>query len=591
MERLWPEDPRSIGGYRLLGRLGAGGMGQVYLARSDRGRIVAVKTIQPALASQPHFRQRFAQEIATARKVGGRWTAPVLDADTEGRMPWVATGYIAGPTLQRVVDDDYGPLPEPSVWSLACGLVQALRDIHGAGLVHRDLKPSNVLLTIDGPRVIDFGIARALDSVTSGGLTRTGAVIGSPGFMSPEQIRGISVTAASDIFCLGSVLAYAATGRLPFAGDDTGPHALMFRIVEAEPDLTGIPGGLRALVSRCLTKDSADRPTIAELLQATEGYEPGDRPWPPAELLAQLGKQAIVLLDSEEPDSQPGAPAPVPSAPAPQLSPAAPAALAAWTTAAPGFGPPHQPTAVATTPSPQAWPAAWPAPVAGPAGDLGLPRQPRSLTGLATALYWLFGAMLVLTYLSLGHTIEAAVKLSEWQSHAGDMVTGSLYLSEQEVAEEVATVLMLLGALLLLALAIVFWAWFWRLRVNAEFLAGPGRLRYPRGMAFWGWLIPVGMFFIPKQMANDIRAVSLGPTAGRTPLDVWWTIWVCCLAGMHVPRLWVPWQDANTYDEARTAAALNALMHVPVLAAATAAIVVVRRLTTGQHDRLAAQMT
>src|SRR5690606_6961101 len=150
-------------------------------------------------------RTRFAREIATAQRVGGRWTAPVLDADTEAETPWVATGYIAGPTLYQVVAHDYGPLPASSVRFLAAGLVQALRDIHATGLVHRDLKPGNVMITVDGPRVIDFGIARALDAVTGAGLTRTGAVIGSPGFMSPEQVLGQRVTPAGDVFCLGSV--------------------------------------------------------------------------------------------------------------------------------------------------------------------------------------------------------------------------------------------------------------------------------------------------------------------------------------------------------------------------------------------------
>ncbi|MBR7676182.1 serine/threonine protein kinase, partial [Streptomyces daliensis] len=157
MKRLSTEDPRWIGGYRLLGRLGEGGMGLVYLARSERGRTVAVKVVQSELARQPDFRRRFALEIAAARRVGGTWTAPVLDADTEADTPWVATGYVAGPSLTEVVDEHYGPLPEHSVTALASGLVQALRAVHDAGLIHRDLKPSNVLITIDGPRVIDFG--------------------------------------------------------------------------------------------------------------------------------------------------------------------------------------------------------------------------------------------------------------------------------------------------------------------------------------------------------------------------------------------------------------------------------------------------
>ncbi|MGK5546123.1 serine/threonine-protein kinase, partial [Streptomyces sp. URMC 127] len=242
MDGLRPDDPRILGAYRLLGRLGAGGMGRVYLARSDRGRTVAVKLVHRELAGQEEFRRRFRQEVRSARRVGGEWTAPVLDADTEAEVPWVATGYIAGPSLRQVVDRDFGPLPERSVRILGAGLARALQAVHAAGIVHRDLKPSNVLVTLDGPRVIDFGIARALETLADGdGLTRTGAAVGSPGFMSPEQVRGGAITPASDVFCLGSVLAYAATGRMPFGTADSGVHALMFRIAEEQPDLTGVP--------------------------------------------------------------------------------------------------------------------------------------------------------------------------------------------------------------------------------------------------------------------------------------------------------------------------------------------------------------
>ncbi|MGW6454757.1 serine/threonine-protein kinase, partial [Streptomyces sp. NPDC055078] len=253
MDQLVSGDPLHIGAYRLLARLGAGGMGQVYLARSDRGRTVAVKLVRPELAERDEFRDRFRQEVHAARRVGGEWTAPVLDADTEAPVPWVATGYVAGPSLHDMISA--GPLPERSVRILGSGLAHALRDIHAAGLIHRDLKPSNILITIDGPRVIDFGIARALETTADGGLTRTGSVIGSPGFMAPEQVRGTRVTTACDIFCLGSVLAYAATGRLPFGSADSGAHATMFRIAEEEPELTGLPDGLADLVRDCLRKE------------------------------------------------------------------------------------------------------------------------------------------------------------------------------------------------------------------------------------------------------------------------------------------------------------------------------------------------
>ncbi|MFC8129766.1 serine/threonine-protein kinase [Streptomyces sp. NPDC057302] len=316
MEKLGPGDPQRIGVYRLLARLGAGGMGHVYLARSDRGRTVAVKLVREELAEQEEFRNRFRQEVQAARRVGGAWTAPVLDADTDATIPWLATGYVAGPSLQSVVSHDHGPLPERSVKILAAGLANALKDIHAAGLIHRDLKPSNVLVTIDGPRVIDFGIARALETVTDGGLTRTGALVGSPGFMAPEQVRGDRITPACDVFCLGSVLAYAASGALPFGTSNSGVHALMFRIAQEEPDLEGLPEELAELVGDCLRKNPADRPTLEQLLERTGAEDTlgdGGRtrdPWLPGALVAQLGRHAVQLLDTEDPDEGGGAAAP-----------------------------------------------------------------------------------------------------------------------------------------------------------------------------------------------------------------------------------------------------------------------------------------
>ncbi|MFJ9893728.1 serine/threonine-protein kinase [Streptomyces sp. NPDC091280] len=308
MEKLGAADPQRIGAYRLLGRLGAGGMGHVYLARSDRGRTVAVKLVREDLAAQEEFRARFRQEVQAARQVGGYWTAPVLDADTEAAVPWVATGYVAGPSLQQVVGRDHGALPERSVRILAAGLAHALQDIHAAGIVHRDLKPSNVLVTIDGPRVIDFGIARALETQAGDGLTRTGSLVGSPGFMAPEQVRGDRITPACDIFCLGSVLAYAATGTLPFGSANSGVHALMFRIAQDEPDLTGIPEGIAELVRDCLRKDPGARPTLDQILDRTGAEDTvssgrSHDPWLPNALVAQLGRHAVRLLDTEDPQT------------------------------------------------------------------------------------------------------------------------------------------------------------------------------------------------------------------------------------------------------------------------------------------------
>ncbi|CAL9511669.1 protein kinase domain-containing protein [Streptomyces sp. enrichment culture] len=322
MRKLGGGDPQHIGAYRLLGRLGAGGMGHVYLARSDRGRTVAVKLVREELAALEEFRERFRQEVESARRVGGHWTAPVLDADTEAAVPWVATGYVAGPSLQQVVGHDHGALPERSVRTLGAGLAHALQDIHAAGIVHRDLKPSNVLVTIDGPRVIDFGIARALETVTDGGVTRTGALVGSPGFMAPEQVRGDRVTPACDVFCLGSVLAYAATGNLPFGSANSGVHALMFRIAQEEPDLAGVPEGIADLVRDCLRKDPAARPGLAEVLERTGAQDTvtGGRsrdPWLPSALVAQLGRHAVRLLDTENPESPESPDAPGSAAPGP----------------------------------------------------------------------------------------------------------------------------------------------------------------------------------------------------------------------------------------------------------------------------------
>ncbi|WDV53366.1 protein kinase [Streptomyces coeruleorubidus] len=405
MEKLGPGDPQHIGAYRLLARLGAGGMGHVYLARSERGRTVAVKLVRGELAAQEEFRERFRQEVQAARRVGGYWTAPVLDADTEAAVPWVATGYVAGPSLQQVVGHDHGALPERTVRILAAGLAHALKDIHAAGIVHRDLKPSNVLVTIDGPRVIDFGIARALQTVTDVGLTRTGALVGSPGFMAPEQVRGARITPACDVFCLGSVLAYAATGALPFGTANSGVHALMFRIAQEEPDLEGVPEGIADLVRDCLRKDPAARPSLDRILERTGADDTVSDgravdPWLPSALVAQLGRHAVRLLDAEDPegeaageraggaglpdlpveqrgsgpDESPGpdptpehAPAADESSPGPALPPAPATAPAAPPgpppPGRPGEGPPlnHLPTMVvgpSTAPAPQQAPGA-----------------------------------------------------------------------------------------------------------------------------------------------------------------------------------------------------------------------------------------
>jgi Protein kinase domain len=267
-------------------------MGQVYLAFSPGGRAVAVKVIHPELARDQAFLARFRHEVAIARKVSGAFTAAVVDASGEDDSPpWLATVFVPGPSLADVVADR-GPLSEGSLWRLAAGLVEALAAVHGQGLVHRDLKPANVLLAADGPRVIDFGIARALDAA---GATTTGMIIGTPSFMSPEQAEGTPAGPASDVFSLGCVLAYAATGAAPF-GDGT-PASVVYRIVHTQPNLESVPASLRGLIAKCMAKDPAERASLAGLLQAI-----GDRPasaghglsfWPPqlADVIASYQAQ------------------------------------------------------------------------------------------------------------------------------------------------------------------------------------------------------------------------------------------------------------------------------------------------------------
>jgi hypothetical protein len=255
-----PGHPARIGPYQLVRELGSGGMGRVFLARSAGGLPVAVKVIRADLAGVPEFRARFRHEVAAAGKVNGLYTALVVDADVDGPAPWLATAYVAGPPLADLVRR-HGPLPAVQVAVLGAALAEGLGAIHAAGLVHRDLKPSNVLLAQDGPRIIDFGISWAAE-VSS--LTRSGHIIGSPGFMSPEQAQGGKVGPPSDVFSLGAVLTFVSTGHGPF-GAGSAP-ALGYRVVHASPDLADVPAGLRPLVGRCLAKDPGQRPDVGGLL-------------------------------------------------------------------------------------------------------------------------------------------------------------------------------------------------------------------------------------------------------------------------------------------------------------------------------------
>jgi hypothetical protein len=267
VEELRAGDPRRIGSYRLLRRVGHGGMGRVFLGESPGGRLVAVKVIRPELADSPDFRARFAQEVAAARRVSGVFTAAVVDADPDAAEPWLVTGYVDGPSLADAVADG-GPLDVAAVLALGRALAEGLAAIHAAGVVHRDLKPSNVLLAADGPRIIDFGISRAVDAAT---MTLTGMVVGSPGYMSPEQANGRDVGPASDVFSLGSVLIFAATGQDPFGAGDAS--VLLYQVVHTPAALAIMPAELRPVVEQCLRKDPAQRPTPGDLLAQLAGND------------------------------------------------------------------------------------------------------------------------------------------------------------------------------------------------------------------------------------------------------------------------------------------------------------------------------
>ncbi|MEU3835906.1 PQQ-binding-like beta-propeller repeat protein [Streptomyces microflavus] len=260
MEQLTQHDPRRIGPFEVLGRLGAGGMGLVYLARSASGRRVAIKTVRTELAEDQLFRVRFTREVEAARAVSGFYTAAVVDADPRAAVPWLATAYVPAPSLEEIVNE-CGPMPTQAVRWLAAGIAEALQSIHGAGLVHRDMKPSNVLVVEDGPRVIDFGIASGVSNTR---LTMTNVAVGTPAYMSPEQARDSrSVTGASDVFSLGSTLVFAATGHAPFHG--ANPVETVFMLLREGPDTEGLPDDLRPLIESCMQMDPTQRPSPADL--------------------------------------------------------------------------------------------------------------------------------------------------------------------------------------------------------------------------------------------------------------------------------------------------------------------------------------
>ncbi|MFD5544411.1 PQQ-binding-like beta-propeller repeat protein [Streptomyces sp. NPDC127079] len=341
VDQLTQHDPRRIGPFEVLGRLGAGGMGLVYLARSASGRRVAIKTVRTELAEDQLFRVRFTREVEAARAVSGFYTAAVVDADPRAAVPWLATAYVPAPSLEEIVND-CGPLPAQAVRWLAAGVAEALQSIHGAGLVHRDLKPSNVLVVEDGPRVIDFGIASGVSNTR---LTMTNVAVGTPAYMSPEQAKDSrSVTGASDVFSLGSMLVFAATGHPPFHG--ANPVETVFMLLREGPDLEGLPDELRPLIESCMQMEAAARPNPADLQAQLAPHLFGSGSDDSGTASAWLPEKAVGLIESR----RGGRPAVKPSAhpsgarsggrpvlpPPPSYDPAVPAPVPAG---APDTGP------------------------------------------------------------------------------------------------------------------------------------------------------------------------------------------------------------------------------------------------------------
>ncbi|AXE86664.1 Serine/threonine-protein kinase AfsK [Streptomyces sp. Go-475] len=306
VDQLTQHDPRRIGPFEVLGRLGAGGMGLVYLARSASGRRVAIKTVRTELAEDQLFRVRFTREVEAARAVSGFYTAAVVDADPRAAVPWLATAYVPAPSLEEIVND-CGPLPAQAVRWLAAGVAEALQSIHGAGLVHRDLKPSNVLVVEDGPRVIDFGIASGVSNTR---LTMTNVAVGTPAYMSPEQAKDSrSVTGASDVFSLGSMLVFAATGHPPFHG--ANPVETVFMLLREGPDLEGLPDELRPLIESCMQMDPTARPNPADLQAQLAPHLFGSGSDDSGTASAWLPERAVALIESAATAARPASPPPV----------------------------------------------------------------------------------------------------------------------------------------------------------------------------------------------------------------------------------------------------------------------------------------
>ncbi|MEV4869057.1 protein kinase [Streptomyces syringium] len=317
MMRLRREDPRVVGSFRLHRRLGAGGMGVVYLGSDRRGQRVALKVIRPDLAEDQEFRSRFAREVSAARRIRGGCTARLVAADLEADRPWFATQYVPGPSLHDKVNEE-GPLSAAQAASIGAALAEGLLAVHDAGVVHRDLKPSNILLSPKGPRIIDFGIAWATGAST---LTHVGTAVGSPGFLAPEQVRGAAVTPATDVFALGATLAYASTADSPFGQGSS--EVMLYRVVHEEPQLMGVPDALAPLVHACLAKDPEDRPSTLQLslrlkeiaAREAQGLSDGRPPAPRREPERPSGQRAAEYAEQRTLRRPGSTPPPRPQAP------------------------------------------------------------------------------------------------------------------------------------------------------------------------------------------------------------------------------------------------------------------------------------
>ncbi|MEU1728912.1 protein kinase [Nonomuraea sp. NPDC005692] len=493
-------DSPHMGPYRLHARLGGGGMGQVFLGRSPGGRLVAVKVVRPELADNADFRRRFASEVEAARKVGGFYTAQVVDADTDAAQPWLATAYIPGPSLQQAIEE-HGPLPLESAAVLGAGLAEGLAAVHACEMVHRDLKPANVILAEDGPRLIDFGIARALDATSH---TQTSTVLGTAAFMSPEQAMAQQVGPPSDVFSLGCVLAFAVTGRSPFG---TGPvHAVVFRVVHAEPDLHGVPAPLAALVTACLAKDPAARPRLEQVLtQLTALASPDQGRWLPEALTQVIAERRTLALTALH-------------------DPAAATGGGPRTTAPPS--PTHadpQPLLVDER------------------------RQVRGRDPLRPATGYRIAAHVLLALFALV-SVSIVINQFDVADDAGRWYDAETYDGIRDFNEMVSQIMLVAQIVAGLGLTACWLLWFSQVRAVAERLA-PGRLRYRPSMAVYGWFIPIGNLWLPKQIADDIWHASSPPgrsgtTAPAGLLHTWWALWLVTF--LTWPLFWIEWTTLLT---------------------------------------------